>query len=336
MSFNLTPRSVTSITHQRLSFAGGGTDFADYYKEYEGAVLCATIDKYIYVTVKKHSPLFNEAYRLSYFETEHVNSLNEIKNDIARECLKLISIDPPLHISTSADLPASSGLGSSSSFAVGLLHALHTMKGEKISSGQLAEEACHVEINMLYKPIGKQDQYAVALGGLNFLQFNKNSRVMIDHIWEPESGSGFLFKDLLLFWTGLQRNAEDILLEQKNKIINKTDSLHTIKNLAYDLRDIILNPDQDTQKIGEILDKNWAIKKGLSSNISNEFIDNCYKKALKAGAYGGKIAGAGGGGFLMLFADKRNKKNIIDALPELIYTPIKFEPKGTELLSTIY
>ena len=329
------PKSVTTLTPQRISFAGGGTDFEDYYKEHEGAVLCSTIDKYIYVTVKRHSPLFNESYRLSYYDTEHVNTLDEIKNDIARECLKLVPLEPPLHISTSADLPASSGLGSSSSFAVGLLHALHTMKGENISSTQLAEEACHVEISMLKKPIGKQDQYAVAFGGLNFLKFEKNNRVSIDHIWEPKGGSEFLFNDLMLFWTGLQRNAEDILSEQKGKIDKSLDSLNKIKILAYDLKDLILKVNNSSEEIGKILDKNWNLKKGLSSNITNNFIDNCYLKALKCGAYGGKIAGAGGGGFLMIFADKNYKNQIINELPELIYTPIQFEPKGTRLLSLV-
>lgn len=329
------PKSVTTLTPQRLSFAGGGTDFEDYYKENEGAVLCSTVDKYIYVTVKRHSPLFNESYRLSYFKTEHVNNLDDIKNDIARECLRLIPIDPPLHISTSADLPASSGLGSSSSFAVGLLHALHTMKGEKISSGQLAEEACHVEINMLNKPIGKQDQYAVAFGGLNFLKFKRNNRVSIDHIWEPEGGSDYLFNDLLLFWTGLQRNAEDILSEQKSNIEDKLESLHNIKSLAYDLKDTILKVNDNSEKIGKILDKNWNLKKGLSSHISNNFIDKYYLKALECGAYGGKVAGAGGGGFIMIFADQQYKQKIINELSELIYTPIKFEPRGTRVLSIV-
>ncbi len=329
------PKSVTTLTPQRLSFAGGGTDFQDYYLNYEGAVLSATIDKYIYVTVKRHSPLFNEAYRLSYFKTEHVNTLDEIENDVARECLRLVPLEPPLHISTSADIPASSGLGSSSSFAVGLLHALHVMRGEKISIGQLAEEACHVEINMLKKPIGKQDQYAVAFGGINFIKFKKNNRISIDHIWEPLSGSDFLFRDLLLFWTGLQRDAEDILTEQKSNIKQKVEALHKIKILAKELKSLILEANQSSERIGEILDKSWTLKRGLSSNVSNGFIDNCYLKAKNNGAYGGKIAGAGGGGFLMLFAPKEKKEDVIKALPELIYTPINFEPRGTHILSIV-
>ncbi len=329
------PKSVSTITPQRLSFSGGGTDFPSYFKDYEGYVLSSTIDKYLYVTVKKHSPLFNEAYRLSYFKTEHVNNLEDIENDIARECLKLVPHEPPLYISTAADLPASSGLGSSSSFAVGLLHALHIMKGEKISIGQLAEEACEVEINKLNRPIGKQDQYAVAFGGLNFIKFQKNGRVSIDQIWKPGSGSDFLFKDLALFWTGLQRNAADILTKQEKNICQSTDKLHNIKELALDMKDLILKTNNCTSEIGEILDKNWSLKRNLSDNISNQFIDQSYEKAKSFGAYGGKIAGAGGGGFLMLIVPKEKRQMIINSLPELVYTPIKYEPEGTKILSIV-
>lgn len=159
------PKTVTTITPQRISFVGGGTDLPSFYKNHNGEVISSAIDKYIYVTVKQHSPLFEEAYRLSYSKTEHVQSLDEIENSIARECLRLVSVEPPLYIATAADLPASSGLGSSSSFAVGLLHALHLLKGERVSAGQLAEEACHIEIDVLGNPIGKQDQYAAAFGG---------------------------------------------------------------------------------------------------------------------------------------------------------------------------
>ena len=171
------PRAVTTITPQRLSFAGGGTDLPDFYEQHGGAVVSSTIDKYLYVTVKRHSPLFNEVYRLSYSKTEHVDHLEDIENDIARECLKLVHVEPPLFIATAADLPAQSGLGSSSSFAVGLLYALHTMRGEEVSAGQLAEEACHVEIGLLKRPIGKQDQYAAAFGGLNYMSFQRDGRV---------------------------------------------------------------------------------------------------------------------------------------------------------------
>ncbi|HJO05223.1 MAG TPA: GHMP kinase, partial [Acidobacteriota bacterium] len=219
------PRAVTTITPQRLSFAGGGTDLPDFYQRHGGAVVSAAIDKYIYVTVKRHSPLFEEVYRLSYSTTEHVNSLDAIENDIARECLRLVEVEPPLFIATASDLPASSGLGSSSSFAVGLLYALHTMRGEDVAAGQLAEEACHVEIDVLRRPIGKQDQYAAAFGGLNYIGFQRDGRVHLDSVWLRGNGTSELFRQIMLFWTGVQRDAGDVLHEQRSNIGHTSETL---------------------------------------------------------------------------------------------------------------
>jgi D-glycero-alpha-D-manno-heptose-7-phosphate kinase len=212
------PRFVTTITPQRISFAGGGTDFPDFYLKNGGAVVSATIDKFVYVTVKRHSELFKEKYRLSYSQTEHVDDIELIENDIARECLRFLNVDPPLFISTTSDLPVSSGLGSSSSFAVGLLLALHNLRGESVTAGQLAEEACHIEIEVLGKPIGKQDQYAAAFGGLNFYEFRKDGRVRVESLWNSRNDTQSIFDSSILFWTGVQRKAEDILSEQQRNI----------------------------------------------------------------------------------------------------------------------
>ena len=209
-----------TITPQRLSFAGGGTDLPGFYERHGGAVVSSTIDKYIYVTVKRHMPLFNEAYRLSYSKTERIDDLNDIENDVARECLRLVQVDPPLFIATAADLPQKTGLGlgSSSSFAVGLLYALHVMRGEDVSAGQLAEEACHVEIGVLGHPIGKQDQYAAAFGGLNYMAFQRDGRVHLDSVHVPDNGVANLFCHFMLFWTGVQRDAREVLREQRDNI----------------------------------------------------------------------------------------------------------------------
>ena len=212
------PRSVMTITPQRLSFAGGGTDLPGFYERHGGAVVSSTIDKYIYVTVKRHMPLFNEAYRLSYSKTERIDDLNDIENDVARECLRLVQVDPPLFITTAADLPQKTGLGSSSSFAVGLLYALHVIRGEDVSAGQLAEEACHVEIGVLGHPIGKQDQYAAAFGGLNYMAFQRDGRVHLDSVHVPDNGVANLFCHFMLFWTGVQRDAREVLREQRDNI----------------------------------------------------------------------------------------------------------------------
>ena len=333
--FFVLPRAVTTITPQRLSFAGGGTDLPDFYRQHGGAVVSTTIDKYIYVTVKRHSHLFNEAYRLSYSKTEHVDSLDEIENDVARECLRLVHVEPPLFIATAADLPASSGLGSSSSFAVGLLYALHTLRGEDVSVGQLAEEASHVEIEMLGRPIGKQDQYAAAFGGLNYITFNSNGRVHLDPLWLPNGGADALFSNSMLFWTGMQREAEGILHEQRAMISDTADTLVQMRDLAAQCRDALLVIHEDLRGFGAIVDSGWRAKRGLATKISSPQIDVCYARALAAGALGGKIAGAGGGGFLYLVVPPDAQASVRATLPDMVDVPVKYEPRGVRLLSVV-
>lgn len=330
------PRAVTTITPQRLSFAGGGTDLPDFYRAHGGAVISSTIDKYIYVTVKRHSPLFNEVYRLSYSKTEHVNTtLDEIENDVARECLRLVNVEPPLFIATASDLPVSSGLGSSSSFAVGLLYALHTMRGEDVSAGQLAEEACHVEIDVLGRPIGKQDQYAAAFGGLNYIAFQPDGRVNLDSVWLPQNGATGLFRAFMLFWTGIQRDAGDVLREQRHNIASTTETLIEMRDMAAACRDLLLQHPDDAGKLGALLDAGWRAKRGLASMITSTEIDACYDRALAGGAVGGKIAGAGGGGFLFLVVPPERQAAVRAALPGVLDVPVSYEPRGARLLSVV-
>ena len=200
---------ITTATPQRISFAGGGTDINYFYEKHGGLVLSTTIDKFIYVTVKVHNKLFKEKYRLSYSVTEHVNELDEIKNEIARESIRFLGIDEPLYISSTSDLPALSGLASSSCFAVGLLNALHELKDEQVSLAQIAEEACHIEINVLKKPIGKQDQYAAAFGGANLFTFNSDGSVLLAPVTNPTFFN--IFENSLLFYTEIQRSADEVL-----------------------------------------------------------------------------------------------------------------------------
>lgn len=329
------PRAVTTITPQRLSFAGGGTDLPAFYERYGGAVLSSTIDKYIYVTVKRHSPLFQENYRLSYSKTEHVNTLDEIENDIARECLKLVDVEPPLFISTASDLPAATGLGSSSSFAVGLLYALHAMRGENVPAGQLAEEACQVEISRLGHPIGKQDQYAAAFGGLNYMVFQPDGRVHIDAVWMPENGAAALFSQIMLFWTGIQRDAADVLIQQRENIPHTCETLLEMREMAPRCRDLLLASPRDTVAFGTLLNAGWRAKRTLASTITTTCIDDCYERATAAGAIGGKIAGAGGGGFLMMVVPVDGQDRVRAALRGLLDVPVCFEPRGARLLSVV-
>ena len=328
-------RAVTTITPQRLSFVGGGTDLPDFYLRHGGAVVSTTIDKYIYVTVKRHSALFNMAYRLSYSKTENVQSLDEIENDVARECLRLLHVEPPLYISTASDLPAQSGLGSSSSFAVGLLYALHTLRGEAVAAGQLAEEACHVEINMLGRPIGKQDQYAAAFGGLNAIAFRPDGRVHLDPLWLAEDGAVTLFRNSMLFWTGIQREAGDILHEQRARIGETSETLIRMRDMAAQCRDLLLRTENTLREFGSLLDANWQAKRSLASKISTQGIEAAYARALQAGSLGGKIAGAGGGGFLYLLVPPERHDAVKAALPEMTHVGINYEPRGSRILSVV-
>jgi D-glycero-alpha-D-manno-heptose-7-phosphate kinase len=336
VSYNSGPRSVTTITPLRVSFAGGGTDLPDFYRKHGGAVVSTAIDKYIYVTVKQHSPLFNETYRLSYSKTEHVERLDDIENDIARECLRLIPLEPPLFISTAADLPAQSGLGSSSSFAVGLLYALHVMRGEEVSAGQLAEEACQVEIGMLRRPIGKQDQFAAAYGGCNYIAFANDDRVTMEHLWLPSDMMNVIFRNSMLFWTGMQRDASAILDEQKTNIANKTQTLMAMRDMALKCRKDLVDGIRDIDAFGKMLDEGWRAKRTLASKIAPQAIDDIYQKALDAGAIGGKITGAGGGGFLFLMVPESRQDSVRAALSGLRDIKLGYEPRGARILSTVY
>lgn len=328
-------RAVTTLSPMRMSLAGGGTDIPSYFVDHGGAVVSAAINQYVYVTVKRHSSLYGENYRLSYFKTEHVNELDEIENDIARECLRLVPIDPPLFMATVSDLPTLSGLGSSSSFAVGLLYALHLLRGENVSAGQLAEEACRVEIEILKRPIGKQDQYAAAFGGLNYIAFRRDGRVEIDPLVVPNGGIAHLFESSMLFWTGSQRDASTILGGQVTQIPRTSDHYAVLHQLADACRDEILRGPADLTRLAALLDAGWKIKRRLSTGISTRQIDEWYEKALSAGALGGKILGAGGGGFLYLLVPPECQDRVRAALSDMVDVRIGYDARGARILSEV-
>jgi len=325
------PSLVVTRTPLRVSFAGGGTDLPGFYEREYGAVLSTTVDKYLYVTVKRHGELFNEGFRLNYSSTEAVGTLAEVKNNIARECLRLLQVEPPLYISTVADLPEFSGLGSSSSFAVGLLNALHAYRGERPSAAQLAEEASCVEIEMLRRPVGKQDHYAAAVGGLNFFCFLPDGKVTVEHQRFPAGSIGTLFNHLLMFWTGIRRDAGQILEEQQRNTVRKLEVLRAMRNHARTLQGLIQNG-FDPLAFGRILDETWQLKRQLAGAITNERIDRWYDLAKSAGAVGGKICGAGGGGFLLLLSPPQCREPVRQALAELTEVPLQYEAQGTRVL----
>lgn len=326
------PRIVVTRTPLRVSFAGGGTDFADFYERDYGAVLSTAIDKYIFVTVKRHSELFNEPIRINYSSTELVDTLDHIKNNIAREALRLLKVDPPIYISTVGDLPASTGLASSSSFAVGLLNALHAFRGERVSPGQLAEEATYIEIDVLKEPIGKQDQYAAAFGGLNFFRFTPGGAVTVEPVCVGNEFLNALFDHILMFWTGVQRDASSVLVEQKRNIPDKLEYLQQMRDHAHQLQKLAVTNHFDPAAFGRILDESWSLKRKLASAISSSEIDAYYDAARRAGAEGGKICGAGNGGFLLFIVKPERQNAVRQALPNLLEVPIRFEVHGSRVL----
>src|ERR1041384_3291117 len=326
------PRIVVTRTPLRVSFAGGGTDLADFYERDYGAVFSTAIDQYIYVTVKRHSELNREPIRINYSSTELVETIDEIKNNIARESLRLLKIDPPIYISTVGDLPASTGLSGSISFAVGLLHALHAFRGERVSPGQLAEEATHIEINVLKEPIGKQDQYAAAFGGLNFFRFNPGGGVTVEPVRVRNNFLEDLFDHILMFWTGTQREASSVLIEQRQNIPAKLDFLKKMRAHAHRLHDLALAGPFEPVAFGRILDESWQLKRQLASSISSRQIDAYYQCAVQAGAEGGKLCGAGNGGFLLFLIKPQNQAAVRKALAELLEVPIRFEVHGSRVL----
>jgi D-glycero-alpha-D-manno-heptose-7-phosphate kinase len=331
------PRSVTTITPQRISFVGGGTDLPSFYTNHGGGVISSAINQYVYVTVKQHSPLFDEAYRLSYYTTEHVQTLDDIENSIARECLRLVHVEPPLYIATTADLPASSGLGSSSSFAVGLLNALHLLKGERVSPAQLAEEACEVEINILGNPIGKQDQYQAAFGGLNHIFFKKNGRVEIDHLVLQNNLIDKIFENSLLIWTGIQRDASSVLLKQNESIAKNIDGYKSLIKDNNDCKEMMLNPPADIlSQFGGLLEKTWQTKKSLEETISSKEMDEMHSQVKSLGGYGGKLSGAGGGGFFYEIIPKEKQAAILKIYRRRRLLKVAYEPFGSRLLAEVY
>ena len=323
----------------RLSFAGGGTDLPSFYNQDPGQVVSTTINKYVYVVINSRDHIFGKGiddpfsykFRLSYSDTENVHSADEISHPIVREALKLLEIDDPLDIATMADIPAGTGLGSSGTFSVSLLHALHTYKGEEPNPQQLAEEAAHIEINLLNRPVGKQDHYAAAFGGLNTYSFNINGTVEVEPLNINHNITESIFDALLLLNTGISRSSSSVLDEQNSNTELNREYLLNIKQHAQEARQIIKDG-FNVEKFGQLLNNTWQQKRKLATNISTSIIDGWYDKALNNGAIGGKICGAGGGGFLLLVINPDLRTETRNSLKDLADLEIKYEPTGSEIL----
>jgi len=323
---------IITRTPVRISLGGGGTDLASYYSNYGGFLVSAVIDKYIFVTVNKR---FEDSIRISYSKTEIVDKLDDIQHPIVREVLKSLSLDKKLEITTIADIPANTGLGTSSSFTVGLLKALHTYKKETVTPKALAEEACRIEIDILQDPIGKQDQYMATFGGITTLTIDKNGNVTVNPLNISSDTIDELERHMILFYTGFKRKSSEVLLDQKEasergekKVI---ETLHKIKEIGGEIKTALEFGNH--RRFGELLDIHWRTKRGLSNKVSNPEIDKWYEMARQNGALGGKIMGAGGGGFFMFYVDK-DKNRLRETLEKegLKEMRFRFELEGSKVL----
>ncbi|HEV2523284.1 MAG TPA: hypothetical protein VGT24_12965 [Candidatus Acidoferrales bacterium] len=296
---------IITRTPFRLTLGGGGTDLPSFYREHGGFILAVGIDKYMYLSI--NTPIVDDKIRVRYTNSELVDNVDQVEHTLAREALRHFGIQSGIEIVSIADIPAGTGLGSSSCYLVGLLNGLHALMQNQVSPQQLAEEACHIELETLKKPIGKQDQYMAALGGLTILQISTDGHVRASQLNMSVDVVEALENNLLLFFTGETRNATVILTQQdqstQRRDLTVVSSLNEIKDIGLEIRDAISK--ENLRRFGELLDVHWQSKKRLSKGISNPQIDSWYELARRHGAIGGKISGAGGGGFLMLYCEER-------------------------------
>lgn len=316
----------------RITLGGGGTDLLSYYRNHEGFLIAAAIDKYVYVTVLRP---FTEGIYLKYSQLEQVTQVKDVEHKIIREALKMQNLKTPqIEITTLADIPAGTGLGSSGSFATALLKALHTHRKKTVHQEELAELACHIEIDRLGEPIGKQDQYAAAVGGITCYTFHKDGKVTYEPLKISMKTMFDLEDNLLLFFTGFSRSASGILKDQKLKSqannVDMLSNLHYVKDLGYQSK--IALEAGDTNQFGLLMHEHWEYKKKRSIGMSNPQIDEWYDLAIKSGAIGGKLVGAGGGGFLMFLAHDRNKLRLAMADAGLEEVRFKFDFEGTKIV----
>jgi len=322
---------IISRTPLRMSLVGGGTDLPVFYRKYGGAVVSTAINQFVYITVNKK---FDQRIRVSYSKTEEARSVERIRHPLVREAMKLLGLKGGVEITSIADIPArGSGLGSSSTFTVGLLHALHAYAERYASAEQLAREACEIEIQRCGEPIGKQDQYAAAFGGFNFIEFNPDDSVSVEPILCKRETLQRLQQNLLVFYTGIVRSASAILKDQQEIVLaekSKQKMLCRMVELARELKAELQRNNLDA--FGEIIHANWELKRSLTDQISTSQIDSWYQTARQRGAIGGKLLGAGSGGFMMFYAPPERHEAIMDGLKDLRRIDIRFETQGSKII----
>jgi D-glycero-alpha-D-manno-heptose-7-phosphate kinase len=315
----------------RISFFGGGTDYPGWYRAHGGAVLATTIDKYCYLTCRYLPPFFEHRFRLVYRKIETCRTVDEIKHPAVREVLKYLRMDRGIELHHDGDLPARSGMGSSSAFTVGLLHALYSLSGRMPSRRQLATESIHIEQEVLQETVGSQDQVMAAYGGFNHVRFLPNGEIAVVPMILPAGRLAELRSHLLLFYTGITRTSSDVARSYAGVLESRSRQLRLIKELV-DEAIAILTGGQDIELFGHLLDEAWQAKRSLSSKVSSAEVDALYERARAAGAIGGKLTGAGGGGFLLLFAPPEKHSAVVAALDTLIPVPFEFASGGSQVI----
>ncbi len=327
---------VITKTPFRVSFFGGGTDYPAWANEHGGVVLSTTINKYCYITCRYLPPFFDFNYKIRYNESELTKTIAEIKHPSVRECLAFTNMDERLEMQHNGDLPAMSGLGSSSAFTVGFLNALYTLQGKGVvPKMQLASDAIHVEQDLIKENVGSQDQVAAAFGGFNKIEFGGPEKIRVTPLAIPVATKKALEDHLMLFFTGFSRNASEIAAEQIQNTKAKENELRTMGAMVPEAMSILAAGPNRINDFGKLLDESWKIKRGLSSRITNPHIDDMYVAAREAGAIGGKLLGAGGGGFMLLFAAPKDQQRIKEKLGKFLHVPFRFENEGSQVIFKI-
>lgn len=322
---------IITRTPFRMSFFGGGTDLESYFKKNGGAVISSTFDKYCYVTVRHLPRFFEYSTELSYSKTERVNDVSKIEHPAIRNAMKMLDMHE-IRLTYEADLPARSGLGTSSSFAVGMLNAFHALKGQYSSKKQLADEAIYLERELCAEAGGWQDQIAAAYGGFNRIDFTKDGSYDVRPIIIHPERKNKLNDNLLMFFTGFTRFSSDIQKTNASSKIDKTALLSKMYSLVNDAEHILTNKQSDLDDFGILLDETWKLKRNIGSAVSTDKIDILYNKGIKAGALGGKLLGAGGGGFLVFYVPQNNQEKVMRVMKDLLFIPFKFEDGGAQII----
>jgi D-glycero-alpha-D-manno-heptose-7-phosphate kinase len=323
---------IISRTPFRVSFFGGGTDYTGWYREHGGAVLSTTIDKYCYISVRELPPFFEHRFRLVYSFVENVKELREIGHPAVRGVLEWLQVTKGLEIHHDGDLPARSGVGSSSAFTVGLINAMRALEGQHISKDTLANQAIHVEQNVLCEPVGVQDQISAAFGGFNHITLRQDGTYQVNPMILSRERLDALQAHLMLLFTGISRTAAEIAQTQIDNLKSRATELRTLHQMVDRAIDILASPATDIIEFGRLLGQAWTFKRRLSDQVSNPTIDSLYETAMRAGAVGGKLLGAGGGGFLLLFVRPEDRATVAGALRSLIHVPFRFESSGSRIV----